>query len=81
MSGWWNEVKKPKKPTVSIGVSGGVHTPSREMEEDIDAVVEQNMKEQENKDKFLDRLRTRADTPRPQKRELPEEYYQEGVAS
>ena len=80
MSDWWGEVKKPKKPTVSIGVSG-IHTPSREMEEDINAVVEQNMKEQEKKNKFLDRLRTRADTPKPRKRELPEEYYEEGVAS
>ena len=80
MSSWWNEVKKP---TVSFGISGGVHTPTKEMEEDIDAVVEQNMKEKENKDKFLDRLRTRTDkkTPRPQQRKLPEEYYEEGVAS
>ena len=81
MSDWWDGVKKPKKPTVSFGVSGGVHTPSKEMEEDIDAVVEQNMKEQEKKDKFLDRLRTRADTPKPRKRELPDEYYEEGLAS
>jgi len=44
MSDWRDGLKKSKKPTVSIGVSGGIHTPSREMEEDIDAVVEQNMK-------------------------------------
>ena len=84
MGDWWGIIKEPRKiPRPRIfGKKYGTPV-SREMEQDIEAVVEEDMKDHENKDKFLDQLRSRADTkkPVPEKKDLPDEYYREGVAS
>jgi hypothetical protein len=84
MSDWWGVVKEPKKkPRISVGFSSKMTPPSKEMEEDIEAVVEENMKETTSKDKFLDHLRTRSEPKKtqPEKKDLPDEYYEEGLAS
>jgi len=83
---WW-EVVKRKKPPVKVGSSGRKEI-SREMEEDIDTVVDESENTQlrnrakSNKQEMrLKRLMDKENSKRHPSEQLSEEYYKEGRAS
>ena len=50
----WRDIIKepPKKPTRKVGV-GRIHTPSKTMEEDIEAVVDSYLKDKNKEERLL----------------------------
>mgnify|MGYP001089519360 CR=1 FL=1 len=83
---WW-EVVKRKKPSVKVGSSGRKEI-SREMEEDIDTVVDesentrlQNRAKSNKQEMRLKRLMEEENSKRHPSEQLDEEYYKEGRAS
>jgi len=83
---WW-EVVKRKKPSVKVGSSGRKEI-SREMEEDIDTVVDEsenthlrNRAKGNKQEMRLKRLMEEENSKRHPSEQLDEEYYKEGRAS